>query len=95
MLREHEDHVVSVPKDIATCPYCGSDLWAEVHAWVDGEPNITEIGICCNDDERALSEAYNPPEGCETDYEPHRYTQSEWGPVVEVVKAWVMKANAP
>ena len=63
-----------VPVQVAICPECGAQLFAECTAWgtENGEPDKGAVMVDCVDD----------PD-CE-----HRHWQCDWQPVVDAVEKW-------
>lgn len=64
----------SVPRDIATCPECGGKLLVRSMAWDEatGRPIASDLQIDCMRDPN----------------ERHRWHQSDWQPVVDLVRDW-------
>lgn len=63
-----------VPKYIAVCPECGSQLIAESMEWIEktGQPTIGGLTVDC----RAGG------------MRPHRFYQSDWQGVINQVEKW-------
>lgn len=68
-----------IPQDIAKCPECGSQL----EAWVDGwsERGGYSVDVSCKKSGLMV-------------VSDHLCYQSDWQPVLDVVKAWANSPNA-
>lgn len=75
----NSDDWLKIPTDVATCPECECQLWADVFEWEIESREITEGGFtieCVNED-------------YEDEDTRHRHWQSEWQPVINKVFAWL------
>jgi len=63
-----------VPPEVAVCPECGAQLFAESTAWgtEHGEPDQGAVMVDCVEDPN-----------CE-----HRHWQCDWQPVVDAIEKW-------
>lgn len=62
-----------VPKPVAACPECGSQLTAESEeSDENGAPIVGHLNVGCAKDNGAK----------------HRYWQCDWQPVIETVEKW-------
>lgn len=64
-----------IPPDVATCPECGSKMYAECVEWdmETGTPTTTGIMVNCVADDEEME---------------HRYWQSDWQPIIDAVNEW-------
>jgi len=67
-----------VPKEIAVCPECGSQLTARSHSWdaETGVPCAVDIEIECTADELDDPSTW------------HKFHQCDWQPVRDAVAQW-------
>ena len=68
-----------VPREIAKCPECGSELQAKSNGWVaaTGQPNGSDIDVYCANDPDLN----------------HRFWQSDWQPVMDAIRKWCKATN--
>lgn len=73
--RLFETPTAEIPKDIAKCPECGSDLFAVSidNVIESGAPVVGGLYVECKADQDAME---------------HRYLQMDWQPVVDAVVKW-------
>lgn len=72
-----------VPEEIAVCPECGGNLTWQVTTtdW------LNDLSLDCE-----FEEMWDEDEKGNVGYV-HRNWQSDWQPVIEAVKAWIISAN--
>lgn len=72
----------NVPRSIAICPECGNDLRVSCNAWDEstGQPYACDLQIDCENEKWFDDEE---DKGFE-----HRWFQSDWQSVVDVVRKW-------
>jgi hypothetical protein len=68
-----------VPAWIATCPECGGHLRWQLTT----SDRLNDLSLDCD----------NEPDMDSEDDDFHRNHQSDWQPVIERVKAWIISAN--
>lgn len=71
------DDIIRVPTVLEVCPECGAPLYVEIEEWdtETGVPTPEGIHVHCSRDDYETSG--------------HRYYQSYWQHVVDVVRVWV------
>ena len=77
---------ITVPADIAICPYCKGELTAKAEAWEDddaGRMLVTSIDLTCENEFAEEDDDYEG--GTDHTYMPYVY----WLPVQNMVKDWM------
>lgn len=90
-LREPGEHICSVPRKVAVCPECGSDLYVESTSWdqMTGMPTKDGVAVSCvAEDESIMAWEQNDVDSRPWHEVMHRHWQSDWQSVVDAVAAW-------
>ena len=69
-----------VPSSVCQCPECGGNLWWQVTT----DDGLEDLTLDCE----------NEPEIDSDEEDFHRFLQSDWQPVIDRVKAWILSANS-
>lgn len=72
-----------VPEKVAVCPECGCRLYWQVMT----EDGLEDLSLDCENE----PDVYDNDEAWEEDC--HRNYQSDWQPIIDRVKAWIISAN--
>lgn len=68
-------HPERVPETVAVCPECGGALWWQVTT----DDGLADMVVDCEREDDDNQETW------------HRWWQGEWQPVIDKIKAWLLK----
>ena len=80
-----------VPKEIAVCPECGGELYAQAceYETETGIPTECGIELSCEKDDEAMARWEKDKTGLPmSEFGVHRWWQSDWQPVIDAVTKW-------
>lgn len=81
-----------LPKEIAVCPECGSELYIECYEWNSqtGFPTRAGFQVHCKQEDKEVDDWMNNDNDHRTSREVmHRHWQSDWQPVIDRVWNWI------
>lgn len=82
--------VMDVPKQVATCPECGSKLAVRSTSWLSdtGVPHLVDLEPICLEFERLLETYVPEKKGFSEEFFGHGFKQSDWQPFRDRIELW-------